>query len=193
MLLPTTLRPLIGAHRGASADAPENTLAAFDLAVDQGAELIELDVQRTRDDALVIQHDFSLGRTTTGAGLLAEHTLAELRALDAGVWRGDSWAEQRIPTLDEVLDRYGARVYLNLEIKIGELSQPGIEQQVAAAVSQRGLYDRIVVSSFDSPRLVGSARSIRGCAPPSWTRRMPTRRFAWRRRLARWDCTCGPT
>ncbi len=149
MLLPTTLKPLIGAHRGASADAPENTLAAFDLAVEQGAELIELDVQRTRDGELVIQHDFSLGRTTPGAGLLAEHTLAELRALDAGVWRGDSWTGQHIPTLDEVLDRYGARVFLNLEIKIGEIPQPGIEQQVASAIGRRGLYDRIIFSSFD--------------------------------------------
>jgi glycerophosphoryl diester phosphodiesterase len=149
MLLPTTLRPLVGAHRGASVDAPENTLAAFDLAVEQGAELIELDVQRTRDGALVIQHDFSLGRTTTGSGQLAEHTLAELRALDAGAWRGERWAGQRIPTLDEVLDRYGEQVYLNLEIKVDEIPRPGIEQQVAETVGKRGLYDRIVVSSFD--------------------------------------------
>jgi len=149
MLLPTTRRPLVGAHRGASADAPENTLAAFDLAVEQGAELIELDVQRTWDGALVIQHDFSLGRTTTGAGLVAEHTLTGLKVLDAGAWRGERWAGQRIPTLDEVLDRYGARVYLNIEIKVGERPQPGIEQQVAEAIRQRGLYDRIVVSSFD--------------------------------------------
>jgi glycerophosphoryl diester phosphodiesterase len=149
MLLPTTLRPLVGAHRGASTDAPENTLAAFDLAVEQGAELIELDIQPTRDGALVIQHDFSLGRTTTGSGQLAEHTLAELKALDAGAWRGERWAGQRIPTLDEVLDRYGARVYLNLEIKVGDTPQSGIEQQVAEAIAQRNLYDRIVVSSFD--------------------------------------------
>ena len=149
MLLPTTLRPLVGAHRGASADAPENTLAAFDLAVEQGAELIELDVQRTWDGALVIQHDFSLGRTTTGTGLVAEHTLAGLKELDAGAWRGELWAGQRIPTLDEVLDRYGARVYLNIEIKIGDLPQSGIEQQVAEAIRQRSLYNRVVVSSFD--------------------------------------------
>jgi glycerophosphoryl diester phosphodiesterase len=149
MLLPTTLRPLVGAHRGASADAPENTLAAFDLAVEQGAELIELDVQRTRDGALVIQHDFSLGRTTTGSGQLAEHTLAELKALDAGAWHGANWTGQRIPILDEVLDRYGARVYLNLEIKVDDTPQSGFEQQVAEAIGQRDLYDRIVVSSFD--------------------------------------------
>ncbi|HWE63913.1 MAG TPA: glycerophosphodiester phosphodiesterase family protein, partial [Chloroflexota bacterium] len=116
----------------------------------QGAELIELDVQRTRDGALVIQHDFSLGRTTTDTGQLAERTMAELRALDAGAWRGEQWTGQRIPTLDEVLDRYGARVYLNLEIKVGDTPQSGIEPQVAEAIGQRHLYDRTVVSSFDS-------------------------------------------
>ena len=149
MLLPSTVTPLVGAHRGASADAPENTLAAFDLALEQGAELIEFDVHRTRAGELVILHDFSLDRTTTGAGQVAERTLAELKELDAGAWRGDRWVGQRIPTLDEVLDRYGARVYLNIEIKAGEVPYPKIEQQVAEAVRRRGLYDRIVVSSFD--------------------------------------------
>ncbi|MGH2391242.1 MAG: glycerophosphodiester phosphodiesterase [Chloroflexota bacterium] len=159
MLLPSTVRPLVGAHRGASADAPENTLAAFDLAVEQGAERIEFDVHRTRNGDLVVLHDFSPRRTANGAGTVAELTLTELKALDAGAWRGPRWAGQRIPTLAEVLDRYGERVYLNVEIKVDQTPYRGIEDEVAAAIRERGLYDRIVVSSFDFAT-VGRLRQV---------------------------------
>ncbi len=159
MLFPANERPLIGAHRGASADAPENTLAAFDLAVEQGAELIEFDVHRTRDGELVVLHDFSSRRTTNGSGMVAEQTLAELKALDAGAWRGPRWAGQRIPTLAEMLDRYGERVYLNIEIKVDKIPYQGIEQAVAAAIQVRGLRGRIVVSSFDFAT-IGRLRAV---------------------------------
>ncbi|HVA89409.1 MAG TPA: glycerophosphodiester phosphodiesterase family protein [Chloroflexota bacterium] len=149
MLFPTTARPLIGAHRGASAQAPENTMAAFDLAVEQGAELIELDVHRSLDGGLVIIHDFDVARTTGRPGLVAELTAAQLRDLDAGSWKGEQWAGARIPTLDQVLDRYGSTVLLNIEIKAGNDPSHGIAGQVAQAVRRRNLYDRVVISSFD--------------------------------------------
>lgn len=149
MLFPITVQPLIGAHRGASADAPENTMAAFDLAVEQGAELIEFDVHRALDGVLMVIHDSDLKRTTGVPGLVEDRTVAQLRDLDVGSWKGEQWAGEGIPTLDRVLDRYGGSVFLNVEIKVGKRPYPGIAGQVAQAVRRRQLYDRVVVSSFD--------------------------------------------
>ena len=83
-------RPLVIAHRGASAEAPENTIAAFELAVQQGADAIELDVHLSRDDQLVVIHDFTLERTTDGAGPVRDRSVQELKRLDAGGWRGSA-------------------------------------------------------------------------------------------------------
>lgn len=149
MIVVSSLCPLIGAHRGASGEAPENTFAAFDLALEQGAELLELDVHRTTDGYLVVQHDFSLSRTASATGQIGELTLEALRRYDVGAWKGPRWAGQCIPTLDEVLDRYGDRAFLNVEIKVDRRPYPTIEAQVARAIRQRGLFDRVVVSSFD--------------------------------------------
>ena len=149
MIFASTPHPLIGAHRGASGEAPENTFAAFDLALTQGAELIELDVHRTVDGYLVVQHDFSLHRTALQKGLVGDRTLEELRLCDVGAWRGEQWAGQQIPTLDEVLDRYGAKVYLNVEIKVDRRPYPMIEALVARAIHRRDLCDRVIVSSFN--------------------------------------------
>jgi glycerophosphoryl diester phosphodiesterase len=92
----------ISAHRGANAVAPENTLAAFQLALEQGANYLELDVRTTRDGQLVILHDSQLDRTTTGSGPVADKTLAELKQLSAGKKWGDAFANEPIPTLVEV-------------------------------------------------------------------------------------------
>src|SRR4051812_24485841 len=100
------------AHRGASAWAPENTLAAFRLAQEMGADGFELDVQLTGDDQIVVIHDGSVNRTTNGTGRIAELSLSQLKRLDAGSWFNRTkprrakrqYATERIPTLDEVLD-----------------------------------------------------------------------------------------
>src|SRR5581483_879272 len=112
-------RPLIGAHRGASARAPENTLWAFRAALADGAELIELDVHLTRDGRLAVIHDETTGRTTGVDGAVAELTMAELRALDASRVKGGAWTGQSIPELGEVLALARGRVALNVEIKGG--------------------------------------------------------------------------
>jgi len=104
-------KPLVIAHRGAAADAPENTLAAFELALAQGADAIEFDVHLSADGVPVVIHDMRLDRTTSGKGLLRKHTLAALRRLDAGSWFNRrnpakarvSYSAQRIPLLAEVL------------------------------------------------------------------------------------------
>ncbi|HWE62018.1 MAG TPA: glycerophosphodiester phosphodiesterase family protein [Chloroflexota bacterium] len=149
MIFATARSPLIGAHRGASGQAPENTMAAFDLAVAQGAELIECDVHCTMDGQLVVHHDFTLARTAQQNLEIGRLTMRELLRMDVGAWRGAGWTGQRIPTLDEVLDRYGARVFLNVEIKVDTRPYPGIEEAVVGAIRERQLAQRVIVSSFN--------------------------------------------
>src|SRR6185369_4417312 len=110
---------LLIAHRGASHEAPENTLAAFRLAWEQGADGIEADFRLTRDGRVVCLHDASTGRTTGVDLAVAETSLAELRRLDFGAWKGAHWAGERIPTLEEVLDRLPAGKRFFIELKSG--------------------------------------------------------------------------
>src|SRR3954454_21771589 len=106
--------PEIVAHRGESADAPENTLAAFRLAWERNVPAIELDVHLTRDGALIVSHDANTLRTTATPKAIKESTLEELRSLDAGRWKGERWAGERMPTLAEALQTIpeGARCFI---------------------------------------------------------------------------------
>ena len=134
-------KPLVIAHRGASAHRPENTLTAFELAVALRADMIETDLHRTSDGAIVITHDEDLCGLG-GVGEIAGATLAEIRALDAG-------GGERVPTLDEILDRFGPQIPFNLELKRAtETDYEGLEAQALAAVSARGLLARTLWSSF---------------------------------------------
>ena len=108
---------MVIAHRGASAYAPENTLAAFDLAIRMGVRHIEFDVHSSCDGHIVVIHDDTLDRTTNGSGPVSNHTLAPLRELDAGSWFGAAFAGERVPTFDDVLSRYGGRIHIHAEIK----------------------------------------------------------------------------
>jgi len=100
------LKPLLLiAHRGYSSEAPENTFAAFDLAIERGYRHIEFDVQLSRDGVPVIIHDETLERTTSGVGLVAEHSYAELAKLEAGSWFAESFADQRVPSLVRLSNR----------------------------------------------------------------------------------------
>ena len=142
--------PLIIAHRGASAAAPENTLAAFGLAAELGADGIELDVQMSGDGRLVVIHDFDAARTTNGQGKVAELTLAELQAFDAG-------AGQKIPTLDDVFEMLGPRLLYNIEIKYFGWRDRGVETAVADRIAAYHLENQVLISSF-SPLAVRRAR-----------------------------------
>jgi glycerophosphoryl diester phosphodiesterase len=134
------------AHRGASGQRPENTLPAYELAVAQRADMIEIDLHRTRDGAIVITHDEELAGIG-GRGEIGDVTLAEVRALDAG-------QGERVPTLDEVLDGFGPRIPFNLELKRGtQADYPGLEQATLEAVNQRALLPRMLFSSFFDPVL----------------------------------------
>ncbi len=134
-------RVLVIAHRGASGNLPENTLAAFELALEMNADMIELDLHQTRDGAVVVRHDAEL-EDLGGSGEIADASLAAIRTLDAG-------AGEKVPTLDEVLDAFGGRIPLNLELKWGSHGDyEGLESRVLDALQRRGLAASILFSCF---------------------------------------------
>jgi glycerophosphoryl diester phosphodiesterase len=140
-------RPLVLGHRGASAEAPENTLAAFRLAMEHGADGVELDVRRCATGEVVVVHDEDLARVA-GAPLRVEASpLAALRALDVGAWKGERFRGERIPLLAEVLEALPEGV-VNVELKGGgrDLS---LAHAAAEAIWRAGAGGRVVVSSFD--------------------------------------------
>ena len=143
------MKPLVLGHRGASAYAPENTLAAFNLAFEQGADGIELDVTLTKDRVPVVIHDNQVDRTTDGHGDIRQMTFAEVQQLDAGC-KFDQYRGERIPTLAQVLDTLGTRGKIVLEIKrwANEFANDGRERIIANVIRQAKTADNLIVSSF---------------------------------------------
>lgn len=152
-------RPLVIAHRGASADAPENTIAAFELALEQGADGIELDVHLSADGHPVVIHDFTLERTTNGSGPVSARRVRDLKRLDAGGWRDGRFLGQRIQTLQEVLERFRDRARFWVELKAGSRVYPGIEERVVSTLEIYDVVDRALVQSFDHDA-IALARSL---------------------------------
>jgi len=144
----------IHAHRGARTLAPENTLPAFEAALDVGAVGIELDIQCSQDGELVLMHDFTVDCTTNGSGKVADFTVAELRLLDAGAYFAPEFAGTRIPTLDEVLDLVGDRCIVNIEIKTADFRGGDEVDFVARIIADRNLYDQVIASSFNPISLI---------------------------------------
>lgn len=166
---------LVFAHRGASAYAPMNTLPAFELAVQQGADGIELDVHQTRDAQVIVMHNDSVDDTTNGHGAVANLTLAEIKALDAGEWFNPIFKGTPVPTLDEVFATVGAKLIINVEIKFFGTNTNGIEQLVADKISHFGLKQRVIVSSFN-PLVLINFRQIMPDVPLGYlfTQDLPT-------------------
>ena len=146
--------PLVIAHRGASGERPENTLPAYALAVEQRADMIEIDLHRTRDGAIVIAHDERLPGLPGGREI-GECSLAEVRALDAG-------DGERVPSLDEVLDGFGARIPFNLEIKRGGARRLSRDRgrDARRRWQRAGSVATILFSSFDDGVLAPAARRV---------------------------------
>lgn len=142
------------AHRGFSKKFPENTLIAFQEALNLGVDMIELDVHLSKDRQVVVHHDDELGRTNDGQGRLKDYTLRELKSLDAGSWFDQKFSGETIPLLEEVLALVTNQTRLNIEIKAAayEEEEPadGIEQQVAALVQKKGIIETTIVSSFQA-------------------------------------------
>lgn len=147
--MPAPTRPLLIAHRGASADAPENTIAAFELALQQGADGLELDVHLSADGHPVVIHDFTLERTTDGVGPVNARSVRELKRLDAGGWRDRRFRGQRVQTLQEVLERFRDRTRFWLDLKGGPALYPGLEERVVSTIEIYDVLDRVLVQSFD--------------------------------------------
>jgi glycerophosphoryl diester phosphodiesterase len=136
-------------HRGAAGTAPENTLASMRKALAIGVDAIEFDVHRTRDGEIVVHHDFTLERTTTGKGAISDLTLAEIQQADAGCKFAPEFAGERVPTLLELVETVPAPVILFLEMKAGSFKYPGIEEELAAFLTKHNLVERTNISSFD--------------------------------------------
>ena len=150
--------PLLIAHRGGAALAPENTLAAFRNAVDSwGADMLEMDVRSTRDGEVVVIHDDTVDRTTDGSGRVADLTAAELAALDAGSWKSPSFAGERVPTLEACLSLLSGMVRINMELKAAD---PRLAALAAEAIEARSLQLQTMVSSFHLELLVEARRRL---------------------------------
>ncbi len=159
-------RPMIIAHRGASAYAPENTIAAFKLAVKMGADAIELDVHQTKDGRLVVIHDETIDRTTNGNGSVSDFTLDELRKLDAGSWFDPNFEGEKIPTLEEAIEAVPDTIIIIIELKTGSHQSPGIEENVIKIIRQNKTANRVILKSFNQEvlqRLRESAPEIPLC------------------------------
>ncbi|MCC5955679.1 MAG: hypothetical protein JJU07_06215 [Natronohydrobacter sp.] len=135
------------AHRGGSAHAPENTLAAFDNAIAMGVRDFEFDLRLAADGEVVVIHDATLERTTTGSGPVAEATSAHIRTLDAGGWFGPEFRGTRVPTLAEVLARYSADITLHIELKGESLD---LVQAVLRQISDADAFGRCWVTAFNA-------------------------------------------
>jgi glycerophosphoryl diester phosphodiesterase len=163
-------RVSIVAHRGLSAVAPENTMAAFRLAAESGCDLVEFDIHLTKDDELVVIHDDTLERTTSGTGFVRDHTLAEIRGLDAS-FGNSAYAGERVPTLDEVVAWAAVTgIALAPEIKqplpeTGRPAYPEIAERIASVLVAHDMVGRSVVHAFEQPPI----RRMREVLPSATT------------------------
>jgi glycerophosphoryl diester phosphodiesterase len=171
-------RPLVLGHRGASADAPENTLAAFRLALEQGADGVELDVWRCASGEVVVIHDEDARRVAGAPLRIREATLPELRALDVGAWKGARFQGERIPLLAEVLEAL-PRAVINVELK-SHGRDLALGEAAARVIAAAGAADRVIVSSFDYRLLT----AFRVAAPAIATGLLFDADHRWRLRTA---------
>lgn len=157
---------VVVAHRGWSGKAPENTLAAFRLMLeDPRIRWVEFDVQLSKDGVPVVIHDFTLKRTTGRTGKVRDYTWRELAEMDAGTWFSPAFAGERIPSLEQVLALLGGKVRMNIELKTAIGLYPGLERAVTGLVRQFGLAADVVITSFDHyavMRVRSAAPEIRG-------------------------------
>ncbi len=177
-------RPIIFAHRGASMHAPENTLAAFKLALDQGSDAVELDAKLTADEQVVVFHDETLERTTDGTGRLANKNLAELRTLDAGSHFSAQYRGERIPLLEEVFDAVGKKMLINVELKNYTTPFDNLVVRVCELVKKCELEEHVLFSSF----LPSNLRKARELLP-----NVPRGLLAWKGWKGAWARSFGFT
>lgn len=135
-------------HRGGVAGYPENTLAAFEKAVELGTDGVEFDVQLTKDGEVVVIHDEFIDRTMNGSGLVKDHTFSELRDMSVGEFFSSDFKDQKIPTLKEVLEIVKDLEIINIELK-NQLPYPNLEEKVLKLVDEFEIRDKVIISSFN--------------------------------------------
>ena len=162
-MMPKEITPI--AHRGASSYAPENTFAAFDLAVEMGIGEIEFDVHFTKDSQIIVIHDETLDRTTNSTGSVCDRTLEELQSLDAGFWFDERFAGETLPALGDLLDRYKDQLRFHIEIQSEKAE--GLASRTCELVKAYGLEDRTTITSFWKQWLIES-RSYAPEIPTGW-------------------------
>ncbi len=153
-------RPTIFAHRGASAYAPENTVTAFNLAIQQGADALELDAQLTVDGQVVVMHDLAVDRTTNGTGRINRLTLTELQRLDAGAHFEASFMGEKVPSLAEVFEKIGSQIFIDVELKNYATPTDDLPLRVVGLMRQYGLEQSVMLSSFNPLALVRAHRLL---------------------------------
>lgn len=158
----TARLPLILGHRGASAHAPENTLAAFRLACAQGADGIELDVKLSADGAMVVIHDQTVDRTTGGSGKVNSLKLEEIKRLDAGSFFSPAFKGEPIPTLEEVFAAVGQDLLINVELTNYASLGDALPELAADLIRRMGLESKVIISSFSPFNLVRFQRRLPG-------------------------------
>lgn len=151
--------PVVIAHRGASAAAPENTLAAFARAVSLGADALELDAKLSKDGVPIVMHDPGVERTTDGRGRVCDLSLADLKTLDAGSWKDPAFAGERVPALAEVFETAADRLWINVELTNYTTRGDGLEAAVVALIQKMAFQRRVLLSSFN-PFAIRAVRRI---------------------------------
>ena len=147
-------KTLIIAHRGASAYAPENTIAAFQKAVELKADAIELDAKLSKDGEIVVIHDQTLERTTNGKGLVKDSTIEELTKLEAGSFFAEEFRGEKIPTLREVLEKFSDKLVINIELTNYKSIFDGLANKTSMLIKELGVQDSIIFSSFHPVNLI---------------------------------------
>jgi glycerophosphoryl diester phosphodiesterase len=144
-MAPTGVAVIAVGHRGTKRFAPENTLAAYDKAIEMGARVVEMDVRMTADGHFIVMHDARVERTTDGRGAVAKMTLAEIKSLDAGSWFAPEFAGERVPTLNEALRHVKGRAGVDIDFKAGPEDSAA---RVAAILDEEGYADGSLVTVF---------------------------------------------
>jgi len=153
-------RPIIFAHRGDLAHAPENTLPAFQQAIQKGADGVELDVKLTADGHVIVIHDSTVDRTTDGKGRVASLPLEAIRKLDAGKWFNEKFAGTKVPLLEEVFEVVGKDKMINIELKDYTVSHDGLVKKVCELIKRHDNHNQILFSSFFPSTLKVAAQAL---------------------------------
>ncbi len=153
-------RPIVLAHRGDLAHAPENTLPSFQQAIQKGADGVELDAKLTSDGHVIVIHDLTVDRTTDGEGRVVSHSLESIRKLDAGSWFNDKFRGTQVPLLEEVFETVGKEKLINLELTNYSTPRDGLVEKVCELIKRHNKQDHLIFSSFFESNLKRAAQLL---------------------------------